>query len=262
MVIALGGLIYIRQWIFTTYWFISFGADATLAARQVILLSPLIVCAAALLFLIVPIRAPHAGGSAQLAPRTLFSFASRGWLATVAAITAAIVLISILAGIASRPDEHGRHVLYNLAGSTGYTASSTIYGWWFSIPCLVIIAVVIAIALVDLAVISCPPLGVDREGDAERRRSRTRNVLTVSAGGLLLNLGAIFGSLSGTSMLSFGVEVENVGQVVVGTPFAVMGPAFVGASYLADVIGFAMWWGVLLTAAFTRARRTVVSVAQ
>jgi hypothetical protein len=189
MLITVGGLIYIRQWIFTTYWFSSvFGGDAILAARQVMLLAPLIFCVVALLFLAIPVHARHAGGSAQLAPRNLLTFASRPWLVTVAAITAVIVLISILAGLASRPDEQGRHVLYNLSRTGDNAASTTIYGWWFSVPCLVLIAIIIAIALFDLAVISRPSFGTDSEGDAAIRRARSRNVLAVTAGGLILSL--------------------------------------------------------------------------
>jgi hypothetical protein len=259
MVIVLGGMIYIRQWIFTTYWFTVFGQDSLLAARQVILISPLIVCIVALLFLIAPVSAPHAGGSAQLAPRTIFSFTSRGWLVTIAVITVVIALISILAGLASRPDEHGRHVIYSLVHSGNYSASATIYGWWFSVPCLVLIAVIIAIAALDLTVISRPPLGVDSDGDIQRRRARARNVLAVTAGALILNLGAIFQSLFGISSLSLGVSLENAGQVVIGTPIAALSPAFVAGSYIADIIGFAIWWGVLLAAAFARAQRPVMS---
>jgi hypothetical protein len=265
MLIALGGLIYIRQWIFTTYWFSSvFGGDAILAARQVMLLAPLIFCVVALLFLAIPVHARHAGGSAQLAPRNLLTFASRPWLVTVAAITAVIVLISILAGLASRPDEQGRHVLYNLSRTGDNAASTTIYGWWFSVPCLMLIAIIIAIALFDLAVISRPSFGTDSEGDAAIRRARSRNVLAVTAGGLILSLGAIMSSLAGTSINRFSTEVANAGADVsfdvAVTTFAAMARGLDAAGYLAVVIGFAIWWGVLFSVAFTRVQRTRVAV--
>jgi hypothetical protein len=266
MLITVGGLIYIRQWIFTTYWFSSVfgGGEAALAFQQVMLQAPLFFCVVALLFLAIPVHARHAGGSAQLAPRNLLTFASRPWLVTVAAITAVIVLISILAGLASRPDEQGRHVLYNLSRTGNDAASTSIYGWWFSVPGLVLIAAIIVIALFDLAVISRPSFGTDSEGDAAIRRARSRNVLAVTAGGLILYLGAIMSSLAGTWINKYLTEVANAGVDVsfdvAVTTFAAMARGFEVAGYLAVVIGFAIWWGVLLSVAFTRAQRTGVPI--
>jgi len=264
MLITIGGLIYIRQWIFTTHWFSSVfgGNESILAAQQVMLQVPLVFCVVALLFFAIPLRARHAGGSAQLAPRNLLTFASRPWLVTIAAITAVIVLIAILAGLASRPDEQGRHVLYYLSLTGDDTASTWIYGWWFSVPGLVLIAAIIAIALFDLAVISRPSFGADSQGDAAIRRARSRNVLAVTSGGLILYLGAIMSSLAGTWINRFSTEVANAGTDVqfdaAVTTFAAMARVFDAAGYLAVVIGFAIWWSVLLSVAFIRAQRTGV----
>jgi hypothetical protein len=71
-------------------------------------------------------------------------------------------------------------------------------------------------------------------------------------------------SLVGTWINRYIAELANAGADVsfdaAVTTFAAMARGAEAAGYVADVIGFAIWWGVLLSVAFTRAQRTGVPV--
>jgi len=255
MVITLACMIAFTAWGVFPTWMPPLGEDGFLVmalARNVV---PLLLCAAVLLFLMPRIDAPSPRGSAELAPRTLVSFASRSWLVSAAAVTVGVIIVSILAGLASSPDDSGRYVMYGVEVSNDTSARTTIYGWWFSLPCLVLIVIIVAIALIELAVISSPPLAVDRDDDIARRTARTRTVLAVSTGGLLLHLGTVFQSLQGASSLRLGVQAGPAGWVELGSSFAAIGPVLLVASYISVILGFAMWWSVLLSALRVRTRQ-------
>ena len=260
MVIALGCMIVFTAWSVFPTWMPPLDEDGTrvlILARYAL---PLILCISALLVLTLPVRAPRPRGSAELAPRTLMSFAPRSWLVSATATTVGVIIVSILAGLASSPDEFGRYFMYAVEASDNTRASTMIYGWWFSLPCLVLIAIIPAITLIALVVTSRPPLSVDRDGDIAKRTARVRSVMAVGTGGLLLHLGAIFQSLHGASSLRLGFQTEPVGWVELGTSFAAMGPALLILSYISVVLGFAMWWGVLLSALRVRTRQRSESV--
>lgn len=215
---------------------------------------PLVLCAAALLFLILPAPARGPRGSARLAPRTLTTFASRVWLITLGATTAGVLAVSVLAGLASSTDEFGRYTVYELRTSSNTGASTSIYGWSLSVACFILISVILALIVVGLAAISRPPLTPDSR-DAEARSTRVRNILAVATGGILLHLGAVLRSLYGTSSLFVEFDAGPAGRAEWGTPFAAIGPPLLIASYIAVVLGMAMWWFVFLSVLAVRTRQ-------
>ncbi|MCU1408127.1 MAG: hypothetical protein JWM23_207 [Microbacteriaceae bacterium] len=255
MVIGLGCVIAFNVWSVFPTWIPSLGEDRHLIFQLARYIFPLLLCAAALLFLLAPVRVLRPHRSAELVPRTLVSFASRSWLVSATAVTVGVVIVSVLAGLASSPDEAGRYVMYGVTSSASTTASTTIYGWWFSLPCLALIAIIVAIALMELVVISRPPLAVDRHSDIAKRTARVRGVLAVSTGGLLLHLGAVLQSLYGASTLRLELEAGLAGRVELGSSFAAIGPVLLAASHISAILGIAMWWGVLLCTLPTRTRQ-------
>jgi hypothetical protein len=260
MVIVLGVIVTIRAWGVWPWWSPPLGEDGHLVIQMVAFASPLILCVVALLFLIPRGRARSPRGSAELAPRTPLTFAPRSLLLLMGAAIALVLAVSISAGLASTPDLDGRYLVYAVEASSNTSASTTIYGWWFSLPCLALVALIITIALVEIALIARPPLAADRDIDARMRKIRARNVVAVAAGGLLLHLGPVLLSLFGTSILRLGVQTEPVGWIELGTSFAAIGPALAVASYVVVILGFALWFSVLLSTVPAPIRRLSGSV--
>jgi uncharacterized membrane protein len=224
------------------------GIDGFLVLQLASFLIPLLLTIVMLLFLLAPVRPARAPGAAELVPRTLLSFSSRAGTAVSASVTLAVVLVSILAGMASTPDEYGRFLQYTVHASGNTSGGTTIYGWWFSVPCLAAVAVIVALVVVQLVLISRPPLSTDRDDDISIRKARVRNVLAAATGGLLLHLGTVLMSLYGTSGMRLGLQAGEAGMVSLGTPFAAIGPALHVASYISAGLGFALWWAVLFFA--------------
>jgi hypothetical protein len=243
-----------RWWSVFPFWWPTFADDGYVYVGFVGYVVPLALCFIALLVVAMPSRAAGTRGAAQLTARTPFTFAPRPWLALFVVVIAAIVLVSVSAGLASSPDEAGRYLMYTVQMSATSSASSSIFGWFYSVPCLVLVAIVAATTVLALWAIGRPPLAVDRERDAVHRVTRVRIVLAVASGGLLLHLGTILNSLAGTSALRGGLSAGVAGWVEVGTAFAAMGPALTIAAYTTIVAGLGAWWLVFLMAVFADAR--------
>lgn len=260
MAISLGFIIIFTAWSVFPWWMPPLSDDSFIFLQLARYITPLVLCVVALVFLIVPAPIPGPSGTAALAPRTLLTFASRAWLGVAASLIVGVVALSALAGMASSADESGRHVVYEVQTSSTSSASTTIYGWWFSIPCLILIAALAAIALLGLIVISRPALAVDSQTDSATRAARVRNILSVSTGGLLLHLSVVLQSLYATSSLRVGMTAGPAGWVDIGTSFAAIGPVLQIVALIAFVLGMAMWWSTLLSVLPSRNRQTRKSV--
>ena len=106
-------------------------------------------------------------------------------------------------------------------------------GWWF---------------------IARPAVAVDHVKDVQLRGLRTRNILAVLSGALLIHLGGILTSLAGNASFNGGVATGDGGWVVFGTRFAALEPALSLAGVAVTALGYALWVGVLLTARPLRRR--------
>lgn len=209
---------------------------------------PLVLGILGMALLAFPIRARTGSGSAELTPRTPLSFAKRWWLATPAAVIVLVLIVTVTAGSASQPDpETGHYTMYfvDLGGERGM--GTNIYGWFNSVPCLILIGVMTVIAFVDLFLIARPALGHNPSRDSAIRAIRTRNVLAVATGALLVHLGLIFGSLAGTASIRSSFATSE-GTVAFWTTFAALGPWLSAASSVTAALGFALWAMVALSA--------------
>lgn len=260
MVVALGCMIVFSAWSVFPWWVPELGWDGFLLLQLARYLAPLVLGVAALILLIVPAPDPGPSGTAALAPRTLMTFTSRAWLATMLCVLTGIGAITLLAGLASSPDENGRYTIYAVRASSTSTASTTIYGWWFSMPCLILIAFLALTTLIGLTVISRPALAVDAESDAAMRTARIRNILMVGTGGLLLHLSVVLQSLFATSSLRTGMTGGSAGWIEFGTSFAAIGPAFQVTSLMSFILGLGLWWSTLLSVVPSRMRQTSIAV--
>jgi uncharacterized membrane protein len=190
------------------------------------------------------------------------TFTSRRWLIGTAIVALLAVVVAVVAGAASTTDEAGRHVMFELPISENTTASTTIYGWWYSLPCLAVLLLLLLLTALVLRGISLPPLSADRATDSTQRATRTRNVLAALSGGLLLHLGVVLVSLYGTSTMRTELSAGASGQVQFGTSFAALGSLFQVSGYACFVLAFALWGSVLLSTLSASSRRLATSSAR
>ncbi|BDZ63463.1 hypothetical protein [Agromyces mangrovi Wang et al. 2018] len=240
--IGAGGLILTS--VATTAWG-SWFPDARYAA-------PLALGALGLVLLAFPVRTRATTGAADLTPRTTFSFTRAGSFIAPLVALAIVLIATLLAGAASRPDpETGHYTMFFVELGGGGGVGTSIYGWYWSLPALTLIAVLLLLALADLALIARPPLGLDRDLDACVRRARSRNVLALVTATLLIHLGDLLGSLAGTVSLR-GSFPTSTGAFTFEPTYAVLGPALTGGAWIASALGVAVAASVALTAVPTR----------
>ncbi|MBM7846908.1 hypothetical protein [Arthrobacter roseus] len=174
----------------------------------------------------------------------------------MASIVGVIVIVTVLAGMASEPDDEGlwRSITVDF-GTT--TIGTGIYGWYYSVPALALLAVLLAATVLALWLIARPALGVDHANDVLTRRWRTRNIVAVASGALLLHLSAVFNSVAGSASFHATVPVEADVLATFGPSFAALEPILTVGSFAAASVGYALWVGVLLST--TGARRAAVT---
>jgi hypothetical protein len=205
-----------------------------------------------LVMLIFPVQARNGHGAADLTPRTVVSFARGWWFVTPAVVGAFILILTFAAGpVSVSEEEPGRFDMYYVDLGGGRGMGTSIYGWFYSVPALILTGLLIAIAVLNLVLISRPALDRDRERDLRNRTMRTRNVLLVGTGALLVHLGLILGSLAGTASIRSSFPTPD-GTVTFWTTFAALQPVFTGASNVALMLGFALWAVVALSAVPSR----------
>lgn len=208
---------------------------------------PLLAGVLGLVLLALPARGPQRTGVADLTPRGVLSFASRRWVTAVALVTVFIVVLTVAAGSLSEPNaETGRYTEYVIELGGGASAGTTIYGWYFSVPALVLIGVLLGLALVNMLLIARPPISSDRETETQYRTLSTRNVLTVTAGSLVLHLAVVLESLAGVASLE-GSILTDLGRHHFWTPMAALVPWFGAAAFVCAALGVALWLRVSLS---------------
>lgn len=209
---------------------------------------PLLLGILALVLLAFPAHPRTGRGAANLSPRTPTSFGRRSWFATPTVLVALVLLVTVLAGSASSPaPTTGRYMMYNVNIGGEYSMGASIYGWFYSVPCLILLALLLAVAYLDLFMISRPALDHDHVRDTRVRTVRTRNVLAVATGALLVHFAFILQSLAGTAGMR-GQFTAAGGTVTSWTTFAALEPVLLGASFVLLALGVAYWATVLLSA--------------
>lgn len=209
--------------------------------------------------LALPARARGGRGAAELTRRSLVSFARARWFVAPSVALALILLLTILAGAASEPDPTtGRYTAYTVDLGRGTSMGTTIYGWFFSVPALISVGVLLVVTVAGMSLVARPALAEDRELDIRVRTIRTRNLVSAATGALLLHLGAIFGSLAGTASIRSTISTSE-GPVKFWTTFSALQPALATASVLCAAVGIALWAAVALSAVPSR-RRALVAV--
>lgn len=222
---------------------------------------PLVLGLAVLIALgaVRPHRAPIAG--AMLAPRTWRSFLEVRWLSAVLLTLVLVLVLTLAAGTASRPDEDGEYTRYVVDVGSG-TLGTGIYGWHHSALPMVLLVPLGAATWWALSRIARPPLAEAEPADTANRRRRSANVARVALGALLLHLGTILTSLANTSRLSGTFSGGDRGWFSISTPFAALSGALDVLGAVAACAGCALWVFTALTAvpapSLSRSRRSAV----
>lgn len=194
--------------------------------------------------LALPLSRRRASSTAALTPRSLFSFVQPRWMALPAALLVILVLLTITCGVVSEPDgDTGRYTQWMMDVGGGTQIGTTIYGWYYSLPVLALVAAMIAVGGLALALIARPALAPDSEVDARRRAFRSRNVVASITASLFLTLSGPLQSVAGTASLR-----GQFGSLNVWTPFAALGPALEVAAFAAAACGVGVCAGIVLTA--------------
>lgn len=210
--------------------------------------TPLLLGIVGMVLLAFPVQGRSGRGVADLTPRTPLTFARGWWFVAPALLLALILSVTVTTGAASQPDPStGHYTMYFVDLGGEREMGSSIYGWYNSIPSLILTGVLIIVASVDLVLIARPTLAPNREHDVHIRRVRTRNVLAIGTSALLLHLGFILGSLAGTASIRSSFPTSE-GSVTFWTTFAGLQPVLVGASAVAAALGFALCVAVVLSA--------------
>ncbi|GEK86620.1 hypothetical protein GCM10007198_06150 [Microbacterium aerolatum] len=169
-----------------------------------------------------------------------------------------IVILSVAAGGASSPDKDGRYRLFAM-DSGAAEIRILIYGWYYSLPSLIALALFAGTALLALSVIARPPLAADTPHDTAVRQERSRNVMGLLIGGLLLHLGAVLSFLGYTGTSSVGVfQGEDIIPII--APFSAFGPLLWILGGAASALGFACWFEIVLSNVRRPVRRQVSAV--
>jgi hypothetical protein len=190
--------------------------------------------------------------TADLSPRTLTSFAARWRLVLLGILVIAAVIVAVTGGLASSPDEQGHRTVHEIsAGPMG--ASIHIYGWYYSVPSLVVLAVLIIATAAALRAIARSPLGEDQAAESRDRRRRTSAVLSIVSGALLVHLGAALGLMAQAAAFTLDASDEFM-TVSTGTSFAALAMPLGVLATVASTAGWFLWFGVLVAAVAHPAR--------
>lgn len=211
-------------------------------------ISPLLIGILGLVLLSFPVQERGGRGAADLTPRSPVSFARPRWFIAPSVLLVLILLITIIAGAVSQPEESsGRYMMYAVELGGERSAGTSIYGWFYSVPSLIVTGVLMAMTIVALFLVARPALVEDRALDTDVRTIRTRNIVAAGTGALLLHLSLIFSSLAGTASIR-GSFATSEGPVRFWTSFSALGPALITASMLCAAFGVALWASVALSA--------------
>ncbi|TFB91399.1 hypothetical protein [Cryobacterium sp. HLT2-28] len=186
----------------------------------------------------------------DLAPRSVWSYGRGWWFASWILVAAALVTTVVLGGLASSRDDQGRYaVLFVRVGNA--SDASTFLGWYYGVPILITLVALTAVALTALWVIARPPLAAtteSRSADLWLRRLRTRTILSLSGGALILTLSWSLLCIGTGASLVLQFPSNDLGPVTVGTPLAALAVPLNVAGLLLQGLGVAL----LLLPLFTR----------
>jgi len=213
--------------------------------------------------LVVARRLPPAtAGPARpgdVSPRTMWSFTRHWWVAVWITTSALLVLTLVGAGAISGQDETGRYSILKITvGSV--SAGSQFLGWFYAVPILLVTASLALLTAIGLSATARPPLPAEAHArgiDTVLRELRSRGILALSTGAVLVTMGMAWTSIGLAARMRAFVPTDTLGQIDVGTTIGALATPLWAAGYLAEGVGIAL----LLLPLLGRAPRFVAARA-
>lgn len=161
--------------------------------------APLLAAAAGLLlYAATPPRGVVVGEgqprSADLTPRSWRTVLPSRWLRAGVEIVAVFVVVVVFCGLTAGADEQGRSRAIRFETADASSSASPYPGWFYGVPALIALAVLVVATLVALQRIGTTaafPHVDDAEADLQWRRASASTVLKLAAGAMLFSLGGI-----------------------------------------------------------------------
>lgn len=209
---------------------------------------PLVLGLIALVLLLLPPPVGGTQGAVEVSRRTMWTFAPVHLLLWFGVLLAVVLVPTVAAGLASEPDDVGRYRMYWVHNGNS-SMGTEIYGWYHSVPALVLLGLIVVLVLVALAFIARPrlALGEERARDVALRRLRSRNVLLVAIGAGAAHLSAILGSLANTASVRSSFSGGDVVVLHMWTPIAALTTALMVAGAFLLTVALTAWLAVLLS---------------
>lgn len=190
----------------------------------------------------------------DLTPRSVWSFGRASWFGSWTLGAALLTATVCLAGLASSTDSEGRFAVLSVAVGNA-ASSSTFLGWYYGVPILIGLAVLTAVTFIAIWVIARPTLAWTVDGravDVWLRRLRTRTVLSLSGGAVVLTLAWSLLCIGSGAAMRLEIPGGNLGSIAVGTPVAALVVPFNIAGLVLQGLGLAL----LVLPLFTKTPRT------
>lgn len=178
----------------------------------------------------------------------------RGWLSftrrrdsiVTASAVGALLALSIAAGLASSPDDDGLYSRISIPVGDQGAGSATFFGWAYSVPLLIVTAVLLVLLYLALRSNASPPFLRPETVASETQQRRDTSVVLFGLAGasVLIGLSDAVIMVAHAGLGSVGVGIPGVGNFMYSTGFASIAPAllFIGSLLQA---GAALW--LLLT---------------
>ncbi|WP_419818626.1 hypothetical protein [Glaciibacter flavus] len=180
-----------------------------------------------------------------MTPRSWSSFTDPRAVRRIVIVLIGLIVVSIVAGIASRPDDTG---LYSLLPFEG--GSATFYGWAFGLPVMIAAVLLTGLCFVGLVVDArrpfCRPAAVAAE--TAERRTTSAALLRPTLGALMLSLGGALSLVGDAGMARGGYGIPGVGTFTWSPGYASLAPAILWTGWLMEVVAIAVLVFVLLPA--------------
>src|SRR5699024_8145847 len=144
----------------------------------------------------------------------------------------------------------GRYQQYTVDVGTAGMTLGNFYGWYYSIPAMIVLAVLLVFVLAHAVLVARPALaaGYQQKADVASRQRRLRNALLLVSGAVLLHLWSVLKNLADVASSSGMVSPTERNVFLFGPPFAALEPALSVAALCAYGLGVAAWAGVVLSA--------------
>ncbi|MBN7794825.1 hypothetical protein [Microbacterium esteraromaticum] len=132
--------------------------------------------------------------TAGLSRRSWLTVIPGGWLHACLEIAAIFIVVVVFCGLTADADDQGRSraIRFETAGQASW--SSPYPGWFYGIPALIALAVLVAavvVALQRIGTTAAFPSPDDSDADAQWRRASASVVLSLATGAVLFSLGGI-----------------------------------------------------------------------